>query len=946
MRAWWSRLCRTLAGRQALADDLAAEIEAHLELAAAENADRGMPPAAARDAARRRFGNVTLVRERAREAWGFPSLEALGRDLRLGLRGIRAAPGFSGVVILTLALGIGATTAIFSVVHAVLLAPLPYPEAERLVWLEEATPRAEGISVTWVNYLCWRRENRSFDEMAGFEAMHLTLTGRGEALLTRAGAVTSGFPRLVGMRPARGRLLDDRDDQAGAPATAVLGHRFWLEKLGGDPAIVGAMLVLDGKPYQVVGVAARDPGLFRKPIDYYLPLTPFRSATLDRARHGSMRVLGRLRPGVTLAAARADLDLILRRLARIDPGPEDRHHAFAAFLAPHLTREIRPTLLALMSAVGLVLLIAAANVASLVLARSTTRVKEMAVRTAIGAGRVHLVRQLLTENLLLAALGGASGVLLARWGLLFLAGMGPPEVPRLAETRLDTPVLLFAAALTCLTGLLVGLVPLWTSGKLDLVSALKDGSRLSLGGGGAAGGAGGVGGKCGIGGMGARTGASLRGGLVVLEIALTLVLAFASGLLLRSLIAAQTLDPGFRAQRLLALELVLPGSRYATPPAARGFYRRLEEDLRALPGVAAVGAVLCPPAAGDCNDSFYAVLDRPAPPPGELPVAAVNFADPSYFGTLGIALRRGRAFTAADGAGAPCVAVVNETLARKWWPAGGGRGGGAVGRGIQLGGPAHDGPRCEIVGVAADVSQLGLDAEPLPEIFLPFAPSESAARVVMIRTAGDPETLVPAVRRRVAMLDRSLAIESLRPLAQSLAATLARRRYGTLLLTLFAGLAMTLAGVGIYGLLSYWVSAHEESIAIRVALGAPRRAILRWVGGQALALAAAGPLSAAPPPGPPRAGRRAWSSASRHAAPRRWRWRSPPSSASPSSPPWRPRGERRGWTRSRGCAGWGGERYKSSHSWRSTSSIPRLIATGSAVQFRPWAPRNVEKSVS
>jgi predicted permease len=830
MRSWWSRLCRTLAGRQTLADDLAAEIEAHLDLAAAENADRGMSPTAARDAARRRFGNVTLIRERAREAWGFPSLEALGRDLRLGLRGIRAAPGFSCVVILTLALGIGATTAIFSVVHAVLLAPLPYPEAERLVWLEEATPQAEGISVTWVNYLHWRRENHSFDEMAGFEAMHLTLTGRGEPLLTRAGAVTSGFLRLVGMRPASGRLLDDRDDQAGAPATAVLGRRFWLEKLGGDPAITGATLVLDGKPYQVVGVAARDPGLFPKPIDYYLPLAPFRSATLDRTRHGSMRVLGRLRPGVTLAAARADLDLILGRLARIDPGPEDQHHAFAAFLAPHLTRQIRPTLLVLMSAVGLVLLIAAANVASLVLARSSTRVKEMAIRTAIGAGRAHLVRQLLTENLQLAALGGASGVLLARWGLLFLTGMAPAEVPRLAETRLDSPVLLFAGALTCLTGLLVGLVPLWTSGKLDLLSALKDGSRLSPG---ALGGAGGAGAT---GAVGARFGASLRSALVVFEIALTLVLAFASGLLLRSLIAAQTLDPGFRAQRLLALELVLPASRYASPLAARGFYQRLEEDLRALPGVAAVSAVLCPPAAGDCNDSFYAVLDRPAPAPGELPVAAVNFADPSYFGAMAIALRRGRAFTAADRAGAPCVAIVNETFARKWWPGVGG----AVGRGIQLGGPALDGPRCEIVGVAGNVSQLGLDAEPLPEIFLPFAPREPAARVVMIRTAGDPEPLVPAVRNRVAMLDRGLAIESLRPLTQSLAATLARRRFGTLLLTLFAGLAMTLAGIGVYGLLSYWVSAREESIAIRVALGAPRGAIFRWVGGQALALAAAG----------------------------------------------------------------------------------------------------------
>src|ERR1700688_3966765 len=338
--------------------------------------------------------------------------------------------------------------------------------------------------------------------------------------------------------------------------------------------------------------------------------------------------------------------------------------------------------------------------------------------------------------------------------------MGPPEIPRLPETRLDAPVLLFAGALTCLTGLLAGLVPLWTSGKLDLVAALKDGSLLPAR-------AAGVGGA-----LGARSGASLRSALVVFEIALTLVLAFASGLLLRSLIAAQTLDPGFRAERMLALELVLPASRYASPPGARGFYERLEEDLRSLPGIAAVSAVLCPPAAGDCMDSFYAVLDRPVPAPGEAPVAAINLADPSYFSTMGIALRQGRAFTAADRAGAPCVAIVNETFARKWWP-----GGRAVGRGVKIGGPALDGPRCEIVGVAGNVSQLGLDAEPLPEIFLPFPPSESGARVVMIRTAGDPEPLAPAVRHRVAALDRSLAIESLRPLAQSLSATLERRRF-------------------------------------------------------------------------------------------------------------------------------------------------------------------------
>jgi predicted permease len=814
MRAWWTRVCRTLAGRRGLADDLQAEMEAHIDLETEENIARGMPPAAARAAARRRFGNLLSTRECAQEAWSFPSLEAVLRDLRHGLRGIRGNPGFSLIVVLTLALGIGANTAIFSVVHAVLLRPLPYPAAERLVWLGESTREAEDISVTWLNYVHWRRQSRSFDELAGFDTLHLTLTGRGEPLLTRGAAVTSGFWRLVGMRPAGGRLFDAADDRPGAPGTVVLSPRFWNERLGADPAAVGSTLDLDGKPYLVVGVAARDLPLFRKPIDYYLPLGRLRGATLDRGRHGSMRVLGRLRPGVTPAAAQADLDLILRRLAREDPGPEDSHRSFAAPLAPYMTRGVRSTLLALMSAVGLVLLIACANAAGLVLARGTTRTREMAIRTAIGAGRTHLLRQLLTENLLLAALGGSAGILLARWGLRLLIGMGPHEIPRLAETQLDSQVLLFAAALTCLTGLVVGLAPLWTAGRLDLLAALKDGSRSA---------------------MGARRGQTLRNALVVSEIALTLALAFATGLVLRSLIAAQTLDPGFRPEGLLALELVLPSSRYERPGAAHAFYRRLEQEVRSLPGVAAVAAVNCPPSAGDCKDWFYSVLDRPAPPPGEVPVALVNMADPGYFRALGIPLREGRAFTDADRAGAPPVAIVNQVFARTWWP-----GAPAVGRQIKYGGPYLEGPRCEIVGVAGDVSQLGLDARPLPEIYLPFAQADSLARVLMIRTAGDPGELAPAVRRRVAALDRSLPIESLRPLPQWLSATLERRRFSTLLLALFAVLAMTLAGVGVYGLLSYWVNASEESIAIRLALGASRGTILRWVGGRGLGLAAAG----------------------------------------------------------------------------------------------------------
>jgi putative ABC transport system permease protein len=813
LREWASKLRLLATGRGGLADDLGAEIEAHVDFEIQENIARGMSPDEARRAARRHVGNLTGIQERARDAWTFRALETFAQDLRYGLRGMRRSPGFALVVVLTLALGIGANTAIFSVVNAVLLRPLPYPAAERLLWLGESDPKAEGISVTWVNYQHWRNENHSFEDMAGIRSAHLTLTGRGDPLLTRAGLATYGFFGLTGAHAVLGRVFGAADDQAGAAPTVVLDYRFWSGRLGGDPAIVGTTLALDGKAYQVIGVLSPGLNFFQPSVDYYLPLHGFEGETVDRARHGSMRLLARLKPGVTLHAAVADLDQIMLRLAESDPGPESQHRAHGEFLTEYTTGDIRPTLLILLAAAGLVLIIACANVASLVLARATARAREIAIRAAIGAGRTRLLRQLLTENLLLAIVGGAAGGLLAQWGSRALIAAGPRGIPRLSETTFDWRVLLFAAAITILTGLATGIAPVFSAGMADLVQALKDSSRSSAG----------------------RGGQTARSALVVAEIALTLVLAFAAGSLLRNLIAAQTAGPGFVPEHVLALELVLPSASYKSPPAIGDFYGRLERKLNGLPGVAAVGAVNCPPSAGDCGDWFYSILDRPSPPPAEVPIALFNTADRDYFGAMRIPLRQGRAFNDGDRAGAPLVAVVNETFARKWWP-----NTPAVGHRIKWGGPYREGPAYEIVGIAGDVSQMGLGTEPYPEVYLPFSQQPSQAMVVMIRAGGDASLLAPAVRRIVTAVDRNLPIESLRPFERTLAASLAQRRFSTLLLALFAALAMVLAAVGIYGLLNYWIRVREDEIAIRMALGAPRPAILRWAGGQALRLSVAG----------------------------------------------------------------------------------------------------------
>src|SRR5580693_5194005 len=412
MRQWRSKMARALGRRRNLASELQQEMDAHLQFLIDENLERGMAPEEARAAARRHFGNTTTIRERSYQSWQFPTIESLLQDIRYAARGIWRARVFSAIVILTLAVGIGANTAIFSAVYAVLLKPLPFPSGERLVWLGESSAKASGISVTWINFEHWRMENHSFESMAAFQKADLTLTGRGQAVLTHASVITNEFFPLTGSRPIMGRLFTASDDEPQSAATVVVTRAFWAKILSADPQIVGKTMTLNGTAYIVIGVLARDPGFFLTPVEYYLPLRPSVAQASKRNAHEWMQVLGLLKSGVTLPQARSELDTIMQRLAQVDPGPEDDHRAFVEFLTEQRTGDLRHVFVLLMASVCLVLVLACANIGGLLLIRMTTRAREMAIRTAIGARRSRLARQLLTETVLITLIGGACGILL------------------------------------------------------------------------------------------------------------------------------------------------------------------------------------------------------------------------------------------------------------------------------------------------------------------------------------------------------------------------------------------------------------------------------------------------------------------------------------------------------------------------------------------------------
>jgi len=738
------------------------------------------------------------------------------QDLRYGLRNLSRTPAFTAIAIATIALGIGANTAIYSVVHAVLLKRLPYPEPERLVVIAERQRLIGDMGVAWPTFLDLRERVRSMAPLALFRADEMTLAGTREPELLRVGEVSAELFPLLGVRPALGRVLLPADDRPGAAPALVLSDELWRSRFGGDPAVVGRVVRLDAVPHTVVGVLPRGFGFFPKRADVYraIGLHGNDEVWLDRRNHSGARILARIAPGKTLDQARTELTGVMRQIEIQHPESNSGQTAAAAPLDERLFEDVRPALWTLLAAVGLVLLIACVNVAHLQLARGTARQKELAIRAALGAGRGRIVRQLVTESLVVSMVGGVLGVVVASWAIGPLLRLAPTAIPRLADTRIDTGVLLFAVALSIATGVLFGLAPAITASRPDPQAALNDAGRGSTAG---------------------RSRGRFRTALFVSEVALAFVLVIGSGLLVRSLLRAMSVAPGFRPDGLLALDVGLPAAKYPDAAPRQRFYEQTLDGLRRLPGVEAASAVYCAPLVGRCWGSVYTLSDRPAPAQGELPSAAWNVAEPSYFATVGIPLREGRYLAETDGANAPKVVVVNESFARKWWPRGS-----AIGKRVLQGFPDHNPTSYEIVGVVADVRQESLDVEPRTEVFIPWAQNPHGSMTFILRTSVSPMSLAKPAIAAVQGVDPDQSVSRVMPMEDYLAESVAPRRFTTTLLGLFGVLALVLASVGIYGVVSYGVAERRREIGIRTALGARPRDVLRLVVGGALRLAAFG----------------------------------------------------------------------------------------------------------
>jgi|HubBroStandDraft_1064217.scaffolds.fasta_scaffold02173_4 putative ABC transport system permease protein len=735
-------------------------------------------------------------------------MTTLWQDLRFGIRTLTKVPGFTIAAVATLALGIGANSAIYSVVDAVLLKGLPYPHSDRLVFINESLPNAPAINVSWPDFQDWRAQNRVFAEIAVFQPDRAGFAAPDGAKSVPAGWVSASFFPLLGAKPILGRVFGTPDDRPGAEPVAVLSYRFWRNELKGDPQIVGKQIALDSGA-TVAGVLGPEFQFQPFEFDVYMPigLRSREPGFTDRGNHPGLIAMAALQPDTTLARARADMRTIMDRLARAYPESDRNEGAILVPIAERLIGHFRAELLMLLGAVAFVLLMACANVAHLMLARAAGRQREFAIRAAIGASRGRLVRQLFLESALLALAGGAAGLLLAHWCLPPLVALYPGEIPGLRDAGLDSNVFLFTLAVSLAASALFGLAPMLQSARAGLSASLKEGGS-------------GV----------SRPAGRLRAVLFVVEIATAIVLTVGATLLLRSLTAVLGVNPGFAADHLLALDIVHSGG-----PMTRHlqFFEQAADRIARLPGVESASAVMCPPLGGTCWTSPYALVGHAAPPVMQRPWTALNMVLPGYFATMRAKLIEGRLFTAQDDGRAGNLAIVNQTMARRLWP-----NGGAVGQRVDVTYAA--GEVLEVVGVVADVKQFGLDSPVMEEVYVPAAQMPVNFMTLVVRTRRAPSTLMHAAVGGIQSLDRGQPVARIAAMTDSISASVSRRKFAAFLLGLFSALALLLALVGVAGVMAYTVAQRTREFGIRMAMGAQPAQVSRLVLGQALRLTALG----------------------------------------------------------------------------------------------------------
>ena len=742
-------------------------------------------------------------------------MDTLRQDIRYAVRRLLKTPAFTAVALLTLALGIGANTAIFSVVHAVLLKPLPYADPERIVGIFHLSD-GQRSTMSGPNFYDVKTRAKTLQDVAAYSRTRVILTGQGEPVRLDSAEVSASMFDLLGVRPALGRTFHADENQAGRTVVAILSHSLWEQRFGGDRNIVGKRITLDGVVHEVVGVM---PETFSFPAGRALwtPLLYDEDLTTKQRSAWWLNVIGRAEPGVPLEQVTAEVETIGRQLAVEYPTQNEGLGITAVSLHEAMVGNVRRAVLVLLGAVGCVLLIACVNVANLLLARAAARESEIAVRAALGAGRTRLIRQLLTESLMLGIAGGALGLLVAVWGVEALIAMEPAGIPRLGDVRVDRQVIAFTMGLSLLTGLLFGVVPALHSSRSALSSTLKESGRGNLS---------------------SRGGARMRAALVVAEVALAVMLLAGAGLLVRSFSKLTAVDPGFKVQPALAFDMSLPESRYAGEARQIAFFDELMPKLRALPGVEAAAAVISLPLSGTSLVLSFEVAGRPPLPPAQQPAMQVRIATADYFQTIGIPLKRGRYFTADDRLGTTPVVVITEAAAQTYFP-----GVDAIGKKITLGwgrGPGKPRAGGEVVGIIGDIKDSGLAEPNPPQLFLPYRQWPVASMTVLMKTAVPPANVAEAARRAVYSVDASLPVGNTRTLEQVVARSISQPRFYMTLLAIFAGVAVLLAAIGIFGVLSYAVAQRTREIGIRMALGAHRRMVLGLIVREAMLMAAAG----------------------------------------------------------------------------------------------------------